>query len=300
MKVHLGINNCYAVKRWPEPDVWGKQISERLGLRYVQFTFDLLDPRCTEEVRYSMCGEIKRAAKKFGFEVHNAVTGLAAFTYNMFLHPFIEFRKDGLRWCEQAAVTSEWMGARGVGGGLSGASTESFKDPVRREYLVNEFIESLKYFARYAAVHNQKFIIWEPSPLGRDMLCSIDEGFRLHERLNRDVPIPIQFNINLGHQCGYEMKGRDRDTYKWLEELGRFSPVINIQQTDGLFDRHWPFTKEYNEKGIIKMDKVLKALDKSGLKEVYFFPEIIHPFELEESEVLKDLDESFKYLKQFI
>jgi len=45
MDAYLGMNLLYATKRWPEPDVWGQQVGERWGLDYVQFVFDLLDPR---------------------------------------------------------------------------------------------------------------------------------------------------------------------------------------------------------------------------------------------------------------
>ena len=37
MKLHLGINNIYAAKRWPEPAEWGKHVTQRWGLKYVQF-----------------------------------------------------------------------------------------------------------------------------------------------------------------------------------------------------------------------------------------------------------------------
>lgn len=52
----------------------------------------------------------------------------------------------------------------------------------------------------------------------------------------------------------------DGDTYCWLEHLAGYSPIIHLQQTDGHSSAHWPFTAEYNEKGIIEGEKVLKAI----------------------------------------
>lgn len=52
----------------------------------------------------------------------------------------------------------------------------------------------------------------------------------------------------------------DGDTYLWLEQLGCYSPIIHLQQTSGKSSSHWPFTKEFNEKGIIIGSKVLKSI----------------------------------------
>ena len=53
---------------------------------------------------------------------------------------------------------------------------------------------------------------------------------------------------------------RDGKPYEWLEELGAYSPIIHMQQTDGLTSGHTAFTPIANEKGIIKGKEVLEAL----------------------------------------
>jgi len=298
MKVDLGVNTIYAAKRWPEPEVWGQHVGERWGLTHVQFCYDLLDPRMSLEARSRMAAETKQASGRYGFTVHNCFMGAGAYTYNLLLHPFEEFRRDALRWCELATDTAVQLGARGSGGPIAAASVRDASEPATRGLLMQYLVEGLQHYARYAAAQGQEFILWEPSPIGREMLISIDEGHDLYARLNHGSPIPIHYCLDVGHQCGYEMSGSNLDTYKWLEELGRYSPVIHLQQTDGLWDRHWAFTEEHNKEGIIKMDKVLAALEKSGLEEVFLFAEIIHAFEFEESKLLAELDETFAYLKR--
>jgi D-erythrulose 1-phosphate 3-epimerase len=300
VKVHLGVDNIYAAKRWPEPDVWGQQVAQRWGLKHVQFCFDLLDPRSTEQARQRYCDEVKQAASKYGFQVHNCFIGAGAYTYNLLLHPFEELREDAKRWCELASLTSEQMGARAVGGPIAAASVQDYLDPSKRAFLLDKLVEGMQHWARHAAQHGQDYILWEPTPVGREMLIHLDEGLKLYERLNQDVPIPIYFCLDVGHACGYEMEGRDRDICLWLEELGRYSPVIHLQQMDGIWDRHWPFSKKHNAEGVIRMEKVLEALDKSGAEEVYLFPEVVHPFEFRESELLQEMDEMFEYLHQFV
>jgi hypothetical protein len=53
----------------------------------------------------------------------------------------------------------------------------------------------------------------------------------------------------------------DGDPYNWIENLGGYSPIMHLQQTDGTYSSHNPFTEEYNKAGIIDGKKVLKALD---------------------------------------
>jgi len=300
MKLHLGINNIYAAKRWPEPDEWGRQVTERWGLKYVQFCFDLLDPRSSPEARKAMSAKVREASAKYGFEIQSAFIGVGAYAYNLLLHPFPELRKDALEWCRLAAITAAELGAQGIGGPIGAASMRDYRDPGKRVFLQDMLVEGMQSLACYAADQGLKFVCWEPTPIGREMLIRLDEAKALYERLNENTPIPIHFLLDVGHQCSYEAAGKDRDTYLWLRKLGKISPLIHLQQMDGVWDRHWSFTKAHNAEGVVQMDKVVEALEESGAEEVYLFPELIHPFEFEEDRLLEELDESYEYLKQYV
>lgn len=52
----------------------------------------------------------------------------------------------------------------------------------------------------------------------------------------------------------------DADPYAWLEALAPYSPVVHLQQTDGVTSAHRPFTPEENREGVIEPKKVLQAL----------------------------------------
>jgi len=60
----------------------------------------------------------------------------------------------------------------------------------------------------------------------------------------------------------------DSDPYAWLEELGCYSPIMHLQQTNGITASHASFTQEANAKGIITPEKVLQAIAKSYQKPV--------------------------------
>ena len=300
MNLHLGINTIYAAKRWPEPDEWGRQVTERWGLKYVQFCFDLLDPRTSVDARQAMTAKVREASAKYGFEVQSAFIGGGAYAYNLLLHPFPELRKDALEWCRLAAITAAEMGAQGVGGPIAAASMKDYRNPAKRQWLKDTLVEGMRAFANYAADQGLKFVCWEPTPIGREILIHLDEARELYERLNENVPVPVHFLLDVGHQCSYEAAGKDRDTYLWLRELGKYSPMIHLQQMDGTWDRHWTFTKAHNAEGVVRMDRVVQALEQSGAEEVFLFPELIHPFEFPEDELLAEIDESYEYLKQYV
>jgi len=56
---------------------------------------------------------------------------------------------------------------------------------------------------------------------------------------------------------------RDGSPYEWLRRLGCYSPIVHLQQTDGLSSAHRPFTAAWNKTGIIEPCAVLGALAES-------------------------------------
>lgn len=55
----------------------------------------------------------------------------------------------------------------------------------------------------------------------------------------------------------------DSEIEEWIRRFGCYSPIIHLQQTDGLSSPHWPFSPEYNKKGIVRARSVLIALCES-------------------------------------
>ncbi len=300
VKINLGMMNCFAVKRWPESEVWCKIIGKDLNLRYAQFSFDLLDPRTIEPAKTIMCKEIIKGCKKYNIHLTSAFTGLASYSFNLLLHPEFGMRMDALNWYEEAVKTGALMEADGVGGHIGALSMRDFENTTKKEYLMDSLMEALVHLSFLGKQKGLKFLLWEPMPVPREAPCTIDEAKRLYELANRNTQIPIKFCLDLGHQCTYSIRGKDRDTYAWLKELAPFSPVIHIQQTDGKMDRHWPFTKEYNKVGIIDPPRIIEAIEDSGAKETTLLFEIIHAPETNENKVLEDLKESVEYWRKYL
>lgn len=103
----------------------------------------------------------------------------------------------------------------------------------------------------------------------------------------------------------------DTDVYRWIEELGCYSPIFHLQQTNGITSTHAPFTPENNEKGIIRGDLVLEAIAKSYEKyaenpiepttdNIYLSFEIFAGNTETETEILEKLKYSIDYWRTFI
>lgn len=52
----------------------------------------------------------------------------------------------------------------------------------------------------------------------------------------------------------------------WIEALSGYSPILHLQQSDGKSSPHWPFSAEYNQKGIIRAEDVLRGIHNAYAK----------------------------------
>ncbi len=296
-KIRFGLNLSWAVKRWPMPKDWSEIVS-KLDVKYVQFSFDLLDPRALSHVVDYMAGLIINAIKVNGITIHSTFTGLAAYSFNMLSHPDPLMRQDALDWYMRAIDFTSKIGVKATGGHIAAKSVKDFKNPQRREYLDAVLIEYVMALKRYAQYKGLEIILWEPMPVAREPPWTMNETKDILSKVNVGEGAQVKLNIDVGHQC--TLKEIEADPYEWLKRFASESPAIHIQQTDGKGDRHWPFTEEYNKIGIIDPSKIVEAIEDSGAKEVYLFLEYIPPFEASDDEVLRNLEVSVKYLMQYI
>ncbi|MBR0463609.1 MAG: hypothetical protein IJJ23_04405 [Clostridia bacterium] len=103
----------------------------------------------------------------------------------------------------------------------------------------------------------------------------------------------------------------DNDCYEVLRTLGRYSPIIHLQQSNGTESRHLPFTPEQNSRGRIEGHAVLAALKQSyenapepGMPdpcdEIYLTLEIFSQTTSIIRDVIRDCKESVRYWRQFV
>jgi D-erythrulose 1-phosphate 3-epimerase len=300
MHVSLGINAGFAINRFPEPEVWIKIVGEELGLRYVQFVADLLNPFLPYRVMQDQINKIKQLSLKYKVKIDTTFTSM--FTrVNHLMHPDLLVRDAWFQWFKDFIILSRELGARGAGSHFGIMSVADLNDDNRKKIITDSAIESWKKLSSFASDSGLDFLMFEPMSIPREMACTIDETWDLYNRANDGAAIPILLCLDVDHGFALSGNPRDIDPYAWLEEFGKLSPVIHIKQSSADKASHWPFASDYNQRGIITPEKVLKALERSGADDVVLLLEVSHRERYPaEGRVLSDLSESVAYWREFV
>jgi sugar phosphate isomerase/epimerase len=293
MRLRLGINTCFAVKRWPRPEDWAPVVRDRLELRLVQHSLDLVDMAAMRADLDARGEAVTRVAADLGLELHSTFTGLAAYSANLLLSPDSTDRASALAWYRRAIAFTARAGGRATGGHVGAFSVADWREPARRLARWDALRAALGELAHDARNAGLAYLLVEnlasarePSTMAmiRELLTDSD--------LER---APIRLCLDVGHMCVPGTAGADRDPYAWLRELGTSAPIIQLQQSDPDGDHHWPFTNGYNAIGRITADRVIDALAEGGVEESALILEIIPPFEQDDDAVLDDLVASVVY-----
>jgi sugar phosphate isomerase/epimerase len=297
-RIHLGINTCFAVKRWPEPEQWIRIVTQELGLEYCQFSLDLVDPMLDADATRAYADEARRRAADAGLHIHSSFTGLAAYSWSHLLHPDAALRRAAVQWYERAIAFTAQLGAAGTGGHLGAFSVADAADTLRSQQLLADLREYLQALARRAAESGLDFLLFENMAVPRELGHNIQEAHWLAD-ISTEGGVPLQLCLDVGHPCALHTGTASDDYLTWLKERWPTTPIVHLQQTDHTGDHHWPFTQEYNQRGVVEGLPVIAAIEEwrrwPETSDMYLFLEPIHPFEAEESVVLNDLRESVRY-----
>ena len=98
MRARLGINTCFAVKRWPWPDDWARIVRDELGLEIVELSLDLIEDIGGPPGRERAADQIRSALNEYGLRAETVFTGLAAYSLNLLMHPDEERRRAATDW----------------------------------------------------------------------------------------------------------------------------------------------------------------------------------------------------------
>jgi D-erythrulose 1-phosphate 3-epimerase len=295
MRVTLGINNCFAVKRWPLADEWAQIVAHQLGLNVVQHSLDLTDLGGDVE---SDTAQMLQACSVHGLRIHSVFTGLMAYSTSLMLAPDPVQRRRGEAYWADAIRFGAALGAVSVGGHIGSLSRRDADRADRRDALLGELQQRLGRLRRLAHDHGLAALLIENMACEREPSRMSDFDGLLAAATDDQAAITLCLDV--GHQCVPGTSGDEADPYAWLATLGRRASVVHLQQSDAEGDHHWPFTTAYNEQGRIRAPRVLQALHESGADEVTLILESIPAFEADDRRVLDELQESVTYWQQAI
>ena len=292
MRLQLGINTCFAVKRWPRPEDWAPIVRDRLGLTLVEHSFDLVEPD-DEDHLPAGAAAVADAARRHGLTVHSTFTGLAAYSANLLLHPEPTARAAALAWFRRAIVFTAAVGGTATGGHVGAFSVAEWRDPTLRQERWTGLKSALRELSQATAAAGLEHLLVEnlaaarePSTraMVRELLSPADGDHAA-----------VGLCLDVGHMCVPGTSGPERDPYVWLRELGPSAPEVQLQQSDAEGDHHWPFTAERNRQGRIDAEHVLDALGEGGTQESTLILEVIPAFEQDDDAVVDDLARSVDY-----
>lgn len=290
MQLRLGIDDCFAVKRWPLTSDWGPIVRDRLGLKLIQHTFDLIDLDVDDP------RSLRQDLADLGLELHSTFTGLAAYSSNLLLHPAPQARRATEAWYGAAIAWTAAAGGRATGGHVGAFSVADWTDTGARRERWSELRASLERLAGEARTAGLDHLLVENLAAAREpstmpMIHDLVTDGDAHH-------VPIRLCLDVGHMCVPGTSGPERDPYSWLAAMGALATVVQLQQSDANGDHHWPFTTARNTEGRIDADRAIDALGEGGVETCALMLEVIPAFEQPDDEVLDDLVASVDYWRE--
>jgi len=290
MRTRLGINTCFAAKRWPLPHDWAQKVRYDIGVDLVELSLDLMPDIGSPEQRARTADQTLGALTRYGLRAETTFTGLSAYCDNLLMHPDAERRRAALDWYLAVVDLTARLGVKGTGGHVGAMSVPDWSEPGRRAERWSGLRADLAEISGRAREAGLDYLLIENLASAREPSTMAGVESLLTD--GDDLHVPIRLCLDLGHQCVPGTTGADRDPYAWLERFGSRLTEVQLQQSDGLADHHWPFTAERNRAGRIDPGRVLDTLADSGADDVLLILEVIPAFEEDDEQVIRDLRES--------
>lgn len=328
-KIYLGIDNCFASKRWIRPSEWARLI-QSLGLRYVEASADTeCDPLYMgEEFTEDWIADVRRQCERYGLRVMNVYSGHGTYATSGLSHyderVILRFRD---RWMKRQIDTAKALGA-GFGFFAHGFEELLLQDEALYAEKLDRLYGVLAELAVYARESGVAYVGIEQMYSPHQPPWTIDGARELLREVWRRAGAPFYITADLGHMNGQQYFARPTEAYirgkialaragrperrvwfgserahalyrdaaagrmdedaavrailaeadahphlfaeprdwsidAWVRTLGCYSPIMHLQQSDGKSSPHWPFSRDYNARGVVRAPEVLRALSAS-------------------------------------
>lgn len=167
------------------------------------------------------------------------------------------------------------------------------------------------YFTEDVGHHHPRFLRPTKQRLIQEgnVWLGSDNAFRLYRECGITAWEAIEADMDQNPHLFTTKK--DCDCYEMLRQLGCYSPIVHLQQTNGKQSSHLPFTSKENERGIITGEKILRALKGAydqpvamtmpeRVSDIYLTLELFSGTTSIMADVLDACRESVAYWRQFV
>ena len=289
--MNIGLNLSFAVKRWLDPAKLASICSEELHCKHVQFTWDLIDPWWPKGMREPIVREYRESFSREGVFIDASFGGLASYSYAHLLAPAKAQRDIAQLFFQNAIDLTLELGTKTIGTPVGGMDYSDARDQERRQERYKDLIERLLALAEYGKKAGLEEIQIETTPLMTEFPHSPAASVKLMEDLKASA-IPCKLLIDWGHALFQPLLKEEADIFLWFKECGPFIGAIHLQQTDGILDRHWDFTRE----GIVTTAFIKSATESLGLSHIRQYVEVMTAFEEEDDAVLDRMKKTMEIL----
>lgn len=363
-RIHLAVDNCFAIKRWVEPADWMRVIKEIGGLKYIEASTDNeIDPlHNTQAFRDSWISEVKKYESKYDLKVFSFYSGYATYRSTGIASLFDSKRTVIIEdYFKPVVDMASQLGAQ-FGNTLSAISDPVLQVPELYEMVDNYQETCLTEMSQYAHQRDVVFS-YEQMYTPTQGMWTIDQCINRMKNVYRRAKAPMYITIDTAHQTSQHLflkpilddirrmredkdtssfnlpkeivdqvlsgeepdtiysnldryaywfaKPVDSDLFEWFSSLGCYSPIVHLQQTDGTYSAHKPFTEGNNKTGIVKPKDVFRAIAKSyetapiaGLPprvtDIYLAFEIFFSVSQPVDKIIREMRESVEYWREFL
>ncbi|MFK0164033.1 sugar phosphate isomerase/epimerase family protein [Rhizobium sp. NPDC090279] len=267
MPLTLSLNTNPLVNRFAEPADLIETVARDLRIRDLQLTHEFINPSWQAPVIRRLTRDMQSAMKRTGVRVTSGMTGPYG-RLNHFGHPDKDVRRYYVDWFKTFADITADLGGLSVGTQFAIFTYKDYDDLARREELIQIAIDCWGEVAEHARAAGISYLFWEPMSIGREFGETIEACLSLQERLTKaPFAIPMWMMADIDHGDVTSSNPDDYDPYAWARAVPKVSPIIHIKQS--LMDKggHRPFTAEFNAKGRIQPEPLLKAFAEGGAKD---------------------------------
>jgi sugar phosphate isomerase/epimerase len=296
MAFRLGIDLGFARNRYQEAEVWTRIVREELGLGYVSLVADILNPDWPEDYLRKLVKKLTGCLKEYDMKVEVCFTSALTRTPHL-MHDDEEMRRYYLDWFKRFFALAAALGCKRGGSHFGIMSVEDYENAGRRARILEEGVKGWQELSFYARDIGFECLLFEPMSVPREMANTVCECRQLMDMVNANSAIPLKLCLDVGHAPHPD----ERDPYPWIEQLGKDSPMVHLQQTVLHKSNHSPFIKEFNDAGVIEPEKVMNALKISGATDALLAFEISHREHYDtDFRVIQDLKESVAYWRPYV
>jgi len=276
-------NNGFTTEDYPQPEIWARVLADA-GLKRFEYFIDHLEPglfaRVIEDESEFWQATAGAIAER-GLTVFSAATARISYIQNMLNHPYADMRAVAMDWSKRFVDLALKLGAPYVSGHYDCISrpdvTGNFAAARARQ------IEGVIELSHYAAERGLECIFLEQMHRKQLIPYTIRGGQEILDEINARSAIPVRMHVDTGHAAHVrddpEHTDEDKDPYAWLaaQYTDNRLLLVHVQQTDDQASRHWPFTDEYNARGIIDAGRAIRAIESSSVAHAVLALEILYP-----------------------